>query len=72
MLDWIKSLFGRGKVRVTWSGFDTRGQIITGNAKAPYIGKWDESAMTSYIKQQLLYQHGVTVTQIQIISHIEE
>jgi hypothetical protein len=72
MIDWIKSWFGQGRVRVEWTGFDDAGRILTGNAKAPYVGRWDEAAMISYIKQQLLYQHGVTVTRIQIIAHIEE
>ena len=72
MIDWIKSLFGRGRVRVQWKGFDTSGTILTGNAKAPYVGKWDESAMIDYIKQQLFYQHGVTVTRIEIVAHIKE
>ena len=72
MIDWIKSFFGQGRVRAEWTGFDPTGKKVTGDAKAPYVGMWDETAMIDYIKQQLLYKHGIKVTDIKIITHIEE
>ena len=72
MIDWIKSWFGKGRVRVEWEGVDRSGRIVTGDAKAPYVGRWDESAMTKYIKDNLMFQHGIVVTKIEIVSHIEE
>lgn len=72
MINWIKSLFGRGRVRVEWTGLNQSGKSVSGNAKAPYVGTWDEDAMIRYVKQQLLYQHGVVTTQIQIVAHIED
>lgn len=72
MIDWIKSWFGKGRVRVEWEGFDRSGLKRSGNARAPYVGVWDEEAMKDYISQKLSYQHGIMVTSIKIVAHIEE
>lgn len=72
MIDWIKSWFGKGKVRVEFKGIDRTGKIVTGDAKAPYVGHWNEDAMLKYVANELLYQHGVVVTQSKIVAHIEE
>jgi hypothetical protein len=71
MIDWIKSWFGKGRVRAEWTGIDRSGKLVSGDAKAPYVGTWDEDAMIKYIKDELMYQHGVTVTKIQIVAHVE-
>ena len=71
MFDWIKSLFGRGKVRAEWEGIDKYGNVKSGDAKAPYIGSYDETAMKDFISRQLLFEYGITATKIDIIAHIE-
>lgn len=72
MIDWIKSWFGRGRVRAEWEGIDRLGHARSGDAKVPYVGVYDESALKDHIAQNLLYQHGITVTKMQVIAHIEE
>lgn len=72
MINWIKSWFGKGRIRAEWEGIDCSGQFKAGDAKVPYVGSYDESALKDHIAQNLLYQHGITVTKIQVIAHVEE
>jgi len=71
MINWIRSWFGKGKVHVIWEGVDRSGKSVSGDAKAPYVGVWNETAMIKHIKDELMYQHDVTVTNIQILAHVE-
>ncbi len=72
MLDWIRSLFGRGRVRVEFEGIDKTGKVVNGDGKVPYIGRYTEQDVVAYFKKELLYQHGVIATKVEVIQHIED
>jgi tetrahydromethanopterin S-methyltransferase subunit A len=72
MLDWIKSLFGKGRVRIEFEGIDKTGKIVTGDGKFPYVGLYTEEDVISHFKKELMYKHGVSVTKIEIVQHIED
>ena len=72
MIDWIKGWFGKGRVRAEFEGIDRTGKIVTGDAKVPYVGKWDEDAMMKFIKDRLMYEKGVAVTKLELVAHIED
>jgi hypothetical protein len=72
MLDWIKRLFGRGRVLVEFEGIDRTGKVVSGDGKVPYIGRYTEQDVIAYFKQELLYQHGVSASRVQIIQHIKD
>lgn len=71
MIDTIKSWFGKGKIRAEWEGIGRNGKIVSGDAKVPYIGSYDESELIKHIKNELMYQHGVVVTKIEVVAHVE-
>lgn len=72
MIDWIKSWFGKGRVRAKFEGIDKHGNTVTGDAKAPYVGAWDENAMLKYMQNEIMLKYGVTVTKIQLVAHVED
>lgn len=72
MIDWIKSFFGKGRVRVEFEGIDRNGKIVSGDAKVPYVGKWDEDAMMKFVKDKLMYEKGVVVTKMELVAHVPE
>lgn len=72
MIDWIKSWFGKGKIRAEWQGYDRSGKLVGGDAKVPYVGSYNESELMKHIKNELMYQHGVRVTRIELVSHVVE
>jgi tetrahydromethanopterin S-methyltransferase subunit A len=72
MLDWIRGLFGRGRIRVEFTGIDRDGKVVTGDGKMPYTGKFTEEDALAEFKQQLMYKHGVVVTQATIVAHLED
>lgn len=72
MLDWIKSLFGKGRIRVEFKGIDRNGKLVSGDGKMPYVGKWDEDAAIAEFKEQLMYKHGVAATEVNIVAHVQE
>ena len=72
MLDWIKGLFGRGKVRLEFKGFDRQGKLVTGDAKMPYVGKYDEEDAIEEFKEQIMYKHGILVTSCIVVAHIKD
>lgn len=72
MIDWIKSWFGRGRVEAQWVGIDRDGDIRSGDARAPYVGKWNESAMHKHMAKQLDEKFGIKVTKITIVRHTED
>lgn len=72
MLDWIKSWFGKGKIRVEFKGINREGKIVSGDGKMPYIGKWDEAAAIEQFKEQAMYKYGVVITELNIVAHIED
>ena len=72
MIDWIRSWFGKGKIRTEWKGIDQWGNIRSGDAKCPYVGSYNESVLLKKIKQEMFYQHGVTITEIHVVAHIQD
>ena len=72
MIDWIKSWFGRGRVKAEWIGIDNEGWVRTSEAQAPYVGKYDDSAMKKYITDQLDFKFGIKAPKITIVRHTEE
>jgi hypothetical protein len=72
MLDWIRGLFGRGRIRVEFTGIDRNGKTVSGDAKMPYIGRFTKEDAIAEIKQKILYEYGVTVTNVTIVSHLED
>jgi hypothetical protein len=72
MIDWIKSLFGKGKIRVEFKGLDRNGKTVSGDGKMPYIGRFTEEDAIADIKRKILYEHGVIVTDIKIVAHLKD
>lgn len=72
MFDWIKSWFGKGKVRIEFRGLDKNGKAVSGDAKIPYVGKFDELDALDEFKEQIMYKHGILVTSCNIVAHIKE
>lgn len=72
MFDWIRSLFGKGKVRVEFKGIDRDGKLVTGDAKMPYTGKFTEEDAIAEFKEQIMYKHGIVVTSCYIAAHLQE
>lgn len=72
MFDWIKSWFGKGKLRIEFRGLDKNGKAVSGDAKMPYVGKFDELDAIDEFKEQIMYSHGIYVTTCQIVAHIED
>ena len=71
MLDWIRSFFGRGRVKVEWTGIGPKG-IQSGTGKCPYTGVYDEAALLRHFRDEIRYHHDIVVTDIRVIAHIEE
>ena len=68
MIDWIKSLFGEGKIRV--EGEFTDGTSFT--AKVPYIGAistMNETELFDNVKQSILVEHGKQVKTIRLVGY---
>jgi len=68
MFNWIKSLFGKGKIRVTLVTSDG----MTGSAVVPYVGDIDTLDMVEfkdYVKREVLVEHGKIVTSMKIIGY---
>jgi len=57
MFDWLKSLFGEGKVRIEFTTFEGRNGI----ARVPYIGSYDEVDLLKQFKRVMKVDHGLTV-----------
>jgi tetrahydromethanopterin S-methyltransferase subunit A len=72
MLDWIKSLFGKGKIRIEFEGIDRDGKMVSGDGKMPYIGRFTEEDAIAEFKRKILYEHGVSVTDVKIVAHIKD
>ena len=72
MLDFIKSFFGKGRVKIEWTGLDKVGNLVSGTGKVPYIGLYDEGDVISKFKEELMYQHNVIATKIEITQHIKD
>ena len=72
MIDWIKGLFGRGRIRIEFEGVDRNGKRVTGDAKMPYVGSYDKESALSEFKNQIMYKDGIVITKATIIAHIEE
>jgi hypothetical protein len=56
---------------VEWSGLGPKG-IQSGTGRCPYIGKYDEHAIMDHFKKELRYQHDIVVTNIRVVSHLED
>ena len=72
MIDWIKGVFGRGRVRIEFEGVDRNGKRVAGDAKMPYVGSYDKESALSEFKNQIMYKDGIVITKATIIAHIEE
>lgn len=72
MINWIKSWFGKGKVRIEFKGIDQHGKAVTGTGKMPYVGKFDELDAIDEFKEQIMYKHGILVTSCVITAHIQD
>lgn len=66
MFDWIKKLFGEGKIRAEFELADGR----SGIAKVPYIGQYDENKMLAHIKNSMQVEYGSKVTSLKITEHV--
>jgi hypothetical protein len=71
MIDWIKGLFGRGRIRIEFEGVDRNGKVVTGDAKMPYVGSYDKESALSEFKNQIMYKDGIVITKATIVAHIE-
>lgn len=71
MFDWIRSWFGRGRVKVEWSGIGPKG-IQSGTAKCPYTGVYNEESVLKHFRDEIRYQYDIVVTDIRVIAHVEE
>ena len=74
MFNWLRGMFGKGKVRIKWAGLNEKGQIESGFANIPYAGSWDEDACFEKLRKELRYQFGITVNplSLSVVEHIKE
>lgn len=71
MLDWIKSLFGKGTVRVEFNGVDRDGKAQSGTAKIPYVGAYDEAEALEQFKQVMMVEHRISIRSARVIGHVK-
>jgi hypothetical protein len=71
MFDFIRRLFGQGRVRVEFNYLEGS-SIRTSSARVPYVGQWDEQACLDYARNQLIVEHGIYPIKMKVASHIEE
>jgi hypothetical protein len=71
MFDFIRRLFGQGRVRVEFNYLEGS-SIRTGLARVPYQGEWDEQACLDYVRNELIIEHGIYPIKMKIVGHIEE
>jgi hypothetical protein len=64
MFDWLKKLHGEGVARYSFILADGR----QGNAKLPYIGKWDSAEAEQGVRDSLLVQFGSRVVDIEFVA----
>ncbi len=67
MINWFKSIFGKGTVRIEFVGVDRQGEEVTAIAKIPYVGVYDEIAAIRYLKEQLLMKEDLFVIKAKIL-----
>jgi hypothetical protein len=72
MLDWIKSWFGKGRVRIEFEGLDRTGKVVNGDGKVPYIGLYTEEEVIAVFKKELMYHYGIFATKVEIVQHIKD
>ena len=68
MINWLKSLFGKGKVRVHFLA--SNGQ--TGYAKIPYVGEYDEEELIRQFKKAALVEEGLKIVSVRVVARIVE
>lgn len=75
MFDWIKSLFGKGKIRFYFEGIDRNGVIRTGYISQKYIGNintLDVDVAIESVKTEIYHIYDITVTKIEFKGIIQE
>ena len=72
MLDWLRSLFGKGVVQISWNGIDPEGKIINGDGKVPYTGVYNEMSVKDIFKKELMQRHNILALKINVTQHVQE
>ena len=72
MLNFIKSLFGKGRLRIEFRGINEKNERVNGVAKMPYVGSFNEDDALFEFKRQILYSDGIVITNCKIVAHLRE
>jgi hypothetical protein len=70
-MGWFKRLFGHGTVRVSFEGVDKDAKVVSGSAKVPYEGAYDESELLQHFKNVCLVEHNIIVTKATVVGRVE-
>lgn len=71
MFNFIRRLFGEGKVRIEFTYL--HGNVIKqGSLTVPYVGKWDEEDCLAHVRDQLIVNHNIFPIKLTVIGRIEE
>ena len=65
MFDFIKKMFGEGKVRAEFILADGRQGIV----KVPYIGQYNEAELITGVKDKMFVEYGVRCTSLKVVGH---
>lgn len=72
MLDWIRRWFGQGQAQFKFQGVNPEGNSVTGTARVPYVGAWNQTQAEQIVRDQLWNKHGVWVTECELIDHVPD
>jgi hypothetical protein len=67
MINFIKSFFGSGKVRVEFTDCATRERHVV---RVPYVGAWDEQDCIDEVHRTLWLNYDIRATNIIVLGHI--
>jgi hypothetical protein len=70
MFNFIRSLFGKGKVRIEFT-YLAGNRIKQGSLTVPYVGEWDEDDCLSQVRDQLIVEHDIVPIKMTVIGRVE-
>jgi hypothetical protein len=71
MFNFIRRLFGEGKVRIEFTYLHGN-RFKQGSLTVPYVGVWDEDDCLSHVRDQLIVEHGIVPIKMTVIGRIEK
>lgn len=72
MLNFVKSLFGKGRLRIEFRGLNEKNETVKGIAKMPYVGVFDEDDALWEFRYRIKYEEGILITYCKIVAHLRD